>query len=80
VSFCIPPVVDLVEHGERGTDIDPAHPDACLCGRHADYLACPDAFQVGRMVIGLPWNECEPCDGEWGPLDSIRRSALEVRP
>jgi hypothetical protein len=51
--FRIPPLVDLVEHGERGPDIDPDYPDACLCGRYADYLACPDAFQLGRMTIGV---------------------------
>jgi len=41
------PIVDhigdtAIEHGERGADLDPYHPEACLCGRYLDYLACPD--------------------------------------
>jgi len=37
----LPPIVDLVEHGERGRDIDPEHPEACLCGRYSLYYLCP---------------------------------------
>ena len=32
--------VTVVEHGERG-DLDPVHPEACLCGRYDYYLLCP---------------------------------------
>jgi hypothetical protein len=30
----------VVEHGERGHDIDAANPHACLCG-YPDYFRCP---------------------------------------
>jgi hypothetical protein len=49
--FRLPPIVDLVEHGERGIENDPEHPDACLCGQYANYMDCPDFGQLGRLVI-----------------------------
>jgi hypothetical protein len=29
-----------LEHGERGTELDADHPNACLCG-FEDYMLCP---------------------------------------
>jgi hypothetical protein len=49
----IPPIVDLVEHGERGYDIDPEHPEACLCGQFSDYMHCPDHGQLGFMTLEM---------------------------
>lgn len=32
----------VLHHGERGTEMDADHPEACLCGRFAFYMACPE--------------------------------------
>lgn len=44
----LPPMVDdigvaIIKHGERGHDLDPYRPEACLCGRWEPYLMCPGA-------------------------------------
>lgn len=41
----LPPMVDdigvaVIEHGERGHDLDPEHPEACLCGKVEPYYFC----------------------------------------
>lgn len=41
----LPPMVDdigvaVIEHGERGSDLDPEHPEACLCGKVEPYYFC----------------------------------------
>ena len=40
----------VLEHGERGVELDPVHPDACLCGRESNYLLC-DGPGLADMAI-----------------------------
>lgn len=41
-----------LHHGERGRELDPEHPDACLCG-HPDYLLCDgDGFEAWTLWQG----------------------------
>lgn len=42
--------VGVLHHGERD-DLDPEHPQACLCGRYLNYMECPDAFELGDMTV-----------------------------
>ncbi len=51
MSTSLEPVVFMLcgrplYHGERGEDVDPAHPDACLCGEPF-YLACGEYMSGG---------------------------------
>lgn len=32
----------VLDHGERSTELDREHPEACLCGRYDFYLDCPE--------------------------------------
>ena len=42
--------VAIIEHGERGRELDPVHPEACLCGRTLNYLLC-DGPGVESLTI-----------------------------
>ena len=50
------PMVDWVgdfpvTHGERGHDLDPVNPMACLCGfNDPDYFYCPDSDGEGSIM------------------------------
>lgn len=68
-------------HGERG-DLDPVHPDACLCGAE-DYLGCPewlDGGGIGSMTIGETRPMSRAIDVAYAALVEIGRHdlALEI--
>lgn len=42
----------VITHGERGHDLDPANPEACLCGE-PEYLSCPGWLFGDGTVGGL---------------------------
>lgn len=51
----LPPMVDdigvaVIEHGERGRELDPEHPEACLCGKVEPYYFC-DGPGLESLVI-----------------------------
>ena len=39
-----------IRHGERGHELDPDNPEACLCG-HPDYWKC-DSWLMGWDTVG----------------------------
>jgi hypothetical protein len=48
------PMVDdigiaVIEHGERGTELDPEHPEACLCGVE-NYVMCDEPGVESLMI------------------------------
>lgn len=67
----IGPVV--LRHGERGPELDEAHPGACLCGQD-DYFSCPDWLAGTDSLMSLTIYPAAPDDEDYVARPALGRT------